>query len=215
MIYIGIVEKNESFVLAIKTFLLDRADCSIVFECATIEEYYQLNDTIKIADVVFVSVAEEAHALIMAAGIRKQYNFMQVVFMLSSNDERLVLKAIKAGVTGFLKKPFSQKALEDCLGNIYEGKSYLAFDIQRKVFDMLYQEQLQSGRKIGTHILTAREADIIKLILKGNTNKEIGEALFISHHTVNEHLKRIFRKLNVNSRIKLIYKVVADFNLYD
>lgn len=215
MIYIGIVEGNETFVLAIKTFLQDRKDCHIVFECATMEDYYQLDETHKIADLVLVSVAEEEHALTLAAGIRKQYNFMQVVFMLNANDERLVLKAIKAGVTGFLKKPFSQRALEECIANLTEGKSFLSFDIQRKVFDMLYQEQQQTGRKIGTHQLTAREAEIIKLILKGSTNKEIGEALFISHHTVNEHLKRIFRKLNVNSRIKLIYKVVADFNIYE
>lgn len=215
MIYIGIVEKNETFVLAIKTFLLDRKDCVIVFECSTIEEYQQMSDTRKMADIVLVGVADEATALQMATGIRKQFSFMQLVFMLTTNDERLVLKAVKAGVTGFLKKPFSQRLLEECITNVAEGKSFLAFDVQRKVFDMLYFEQLQAGRKVGTSMLTPREADIIKLILKGYTNKEIGVALFISHHTVNEHLKRIFRKLNVNSRIKLIYKIVADFNLYD
>ncbi|GGH67381.1 DNA-binding NarL/FixJ family response regulator [Filimonas zeae] len=215
MIYIGIVEKNETFVLAIKTFLQDRKDCLVVFECSTIEEYQQLADAQKMADLVFIGVAEEGPALQLAASIRKQFSFIQLVFMLTVNDERLVLRAVKAGVTGFLKKPFSQRVLEDCIQHIGEGRSFLAFDVQRKLFDLLFHEQLQSGRRIGTNMLTPREAEIIKLILKGYTNKEIGVALFISHHTVNEHLKRIFRKLNVNSRIKLIYKIVADFNLYD
>lgn len=215
MIYIGIVEKNETFALAIKTFLLDRKDCLIVFECSTIDEYQQLPDAQKMADLVFIGAAEEGPALQLAANIRKQFSFIQLVFMLAANDERLILRAVKAGVTGFLKKPFSQRVLEDCIHHVGEGRSFLPFDVQRKLFDLLYYEQQQAGRKVGTHMLTPRESEIIKLILKGHTNKEIGEELFISHHTVNEHLKRIFRKLNVNSRIKLIYKIVADFNLYD
>jgi len=58
-------------------------------------------------------------------------------------------------------------------------------------------------------VLSKREFDIIKLITRGLTNKEIGEKLNISHHTVNEHLKKIYRKFDVNSRGRLIHKFIT------
>jgi len=52
----------------------------------------------------------------------------------------------------------------------------------------------------GTHDLTARETDVLRLIAAGLTNKEIGERLVLSHRTVEAHLYSIFNKLNVTTR---------------
>lgn len=61
--------------------------------------------------------------------------------------------------------------------------------------------------------VSPREEEVLELIVHGKTNKEIANTLFISEHTVKNHLSRIFNKMNVTDRsqiIALIYKVILD-----
>ena len=57
-----------------------------------------------------------------------------------------------------------------------------------------------TGAAIGTHGLSARELEVLRLIAKGSSNREIASALVISEHTVARHVQNIFRKLGVPSR---------------
>jgi DNA-binding NarL/FixJ family response regulator len=215
MTYIGIIEKEESTLYHIKTCVVNVKGCSVAFACSSFKEYQQLSEDKKKVDILFIGFANEFEGLNTVAKIKREDNTTQVVFIISSNNEIFLLKAIKVGVVGFLKIPFSQSVFEECVSNILSGKSFLSYELQRKVFDQLHLENASYSNVVSPDLLTERETDIVRLILKGYTNKEIGDSLFISHHTVNEHLKRVFRKLNVNSRVKLIYKIVADLNLYD
>ena len=61
----------------------------------------------------------------------------------------------------------------------------------------------------GVNLLTAREADVLGLVAKGLTNREIGQQLYLSHRTVRNHLYRIFPKLGITSRTELAAVVSA------
>lgn len=215
MTYIGIIEKEENALCDIAASVLNTEGLTIAFACSSFREY-QVMSEMKKADLMIICLPGELESLNVITRINKEKPRLPMILVLPVPNERLLLKAIRTGVLGFLNVGFSHSSFEACVSAIRAGDSFLEPGMQRRLFNLLHCEQLNGHKdKTATHpdALTEREIEIVRLILKGYTNKEIGECLFISHHTVNEHLKRVFRKLNVNSRVKLINKVVADFNL--
>jgi DNA-binding CsgD family transcriptional regulator len=77
--------------------------------------------------------------------------------------------------------------------------------IAAKVLDY-FQQQQQKNKELDQSHLTEREKEILQLLMKGNSYKEIAGAIFISIETVNSHVKNIYRKLNVHSRSELSAK---------
>lgn len=215
MTSIGIIEKEESIVYQINSCLDNAKGYRVAFSCASFREYKLLSEAQRKADVLFIGVVSELEGLTTIGKIKRRNAAIQVIVMHTSKSEYFILKAVRAGAIGFLHLPFSREIFEECLVAIIEGRSFLCSEMQRKLFHLLYRENPAYGTVMNSQLLTGRENDIVRLLLKGYTNKEIGDSLFISHHTVNEHLKRVFRKLNVNSRGKLINKMVADINLHD
>ncbi|RXK85667.1 response regulator transcription factor [Filimonas effusa] len=213
MTYIGIIEKEEGALCHIKTSALNTEGVSMAFTCSSFRGYHALPEISRKADIIIVGPTTDLEGLNTLVRINKEQPKAELILVLTGSNEQLVLKAIKAGVVGFLNDGFTQPLFHACITHVKAGQSFLTADLQRRLFNLLHIEHMHCEDRAKPNLLTEREADIVRLILKGYTNKEIGECLFISHHTVNEHLKRVFRKLNVNSRVKLINKVVADFNL--
>ena len=69
-----------------------------------------------------------------------------------------------------------------------------------------FQHQEDKNRNLDQSKLTEREKEILQLLIKGNSYKEIAGAIFISVETLNSHIKNIYRKLNVHSRSELAAK---------
>lgn len=74
--------------------------------------------------------------------------------------------------------------------------------IAAKVFEYFQQGQ-NKNKELEQANLTGREKEILQLLIKGNSYKEIAGAIFISVETLNSHIKNIYRKLNVHSRSEL------------
>ena len=77
--------------------------------------------------------------------------------------------------------------------------------IAAKVLDY-FQKQQKSNSELNQSNLTEREKEILNLLIKGNSYKEIAAGIYISVETLNSHIKNIYRKLNVHSRSELAAK---------
>lgn len=121
------------------------------------------------------------------------------VAMLSMHDEAsLVRNVLKEGVNGYLLKNIQQFELRNALKQISMGLPYVSPEITRMMMmDMKFPEQK-------AELLTEREKEILKLITKEFSNKQMAEKLFISERTVETHRKNIFRKTNTTSLVGLI-----------
>ncbi len=110
-----------------------------------------------------------------------------------------MLEQTAEGVTGFLDmdEPIKKflRELDDIIGGDFVVSTNFIRQLKRN--GAIIEE------KLGT-ILSERETDILNLVSKGNTNKEIGEELFISENTVKAHLKNILTKLDLRNRQQLI-----------
>jgi DNA-binding NarL/FixJ family response regulator len=120
-------------------------------------------------------------------------------------DDDKIFGAIKAGANGYLLKKDSPQKILDAIDAVVKGESPMNGMIAAKVLDY-FQKQKSNAEQLEQHKLTEREKEILHLLIKGNSYKEIASAIFISVETLNSHIKNIYRKLNVHSRSELAAK---------
>lgn len=118
--------------------------------------------------------------------------------LLSMHDEPSIVKeAIKFGVNGYLLKNIQQTELKEAIRKIYSGLIYVSAEITTQLLH-------QSGNSINESSLTERELEVLNLITKENSNKQIAEKMHISERTVETHRKNIFRKTSTTSLVGLV-----------
>lgn len=118
--------------------------------------------------------------------------------VLSMHDEaHLVKEILKEGVNGYVLKKDTKNELLEAIYAVRAGKMYLSNDINAMLVKSLYEPD--EGK-----LLTAREREVLHLIAKEYSNRNIAEELFISERTVETHRKNIFRKTKTTSIVGLI-----------
>ncbi|MCE7862763.1 MAG: DNA-binding response regulator [Bacteroidetes bacterium CHB5] len=123
--------------------------------------------------------------------------------ILSMHDEgALVRQILKEGVDGYILKSVQQLELKNALHQIMRGMPYISPEITRMLLTDIGQQPEE--------LLTAREREILNLIAKEYSNKQIADKLFISERTVETHRKNIFRKTNTSTLVGLIKYAFAN-----
>ena len=122
---------------------------------------------------------------------------VKVAMLTDSKDEDKLFSAIEAGATGYLLKDMRIGDLVESIDLIGKGEVVvppsLAGKLVRKVTVKTKEAEVKEG-------LSEREIEILKLLVRGNINKEIAEALFITENTVKVHMKNILGKLQLRNR---------------
>jgi DNA-binding NarL/FixJ family response regulator len=120
-------------------------------------------------------------------------------------DQAKVLESIKAGARGYLLK---DERIEDCVGAIREirrGGSPISPIIARQLLQQL-QPAASPAAAAGEETLSPREAEVLNLLARGFSYAEIATLLGLSPQTVGTYVKRIYRKLEVNSRSEAVFE---------
>ncbi len=119
-------------------------------------------------------------------------------------DERHMMAAIEAGASGYLLKNSELDTIGHAIVEMLEGGSPMSPSIARSLIKR-FQPQA-SADQTPANDLTKRELEVLKLIARGLNYNEISVSLDISYHTVASHVKKIYRKLQVNSRSEAVYE---------
>ena len=125
--------------------------------------------------------------------IRKRDSSARIIVLTTYDTDTEILRAIKAGTKAYLLKDARREELLDCIRRVNRGETCIPASLIEKVAAGLSSEPL-----------TGRELNVLELLARGKSNKEIGVSLYISETTVKSHLRSIFRKLNVLSRTEAI-----------
>jgi DNA-binding NarL/FixJ family response regulator len=134
--------------------------------------------------------------------IKSSHPQVQVLILTMHKDEEYLSYALGAGAAGFILKQDADPELLKALATIRRGKTYLSPAISEVVPDLLRRRQKPDGTP--KEVLTHREREILTLLADGKSSKEIGELLFISLRTVQNHRANIMRKLKVKRTTDLI-----------
>jgi DNA-binding NarL/FixJ family response regulator len=135
--------------------------------------------------------------------IKKIFPEIKILMLTVFEDEEKIFGAIRAGANGYLLKKDTPQKIMGAIEAVQNGESPMNGMIASKVLDFFQQSKTAL---IDESVLTEREGQILRLLMKGNSYKEIATEIFISVETLNSHVKNIYRKLNVHSRSELAAK---------
>jgi DNA-binding NarL/FixJ family response regulator len=125
----------------------------------------------------------------------------RIVMLTVSEAERDLLDAVAAGAVGYLVKSTPPDELRLALWRAAEGEPVFSPQLAALVLGEFRRMAKQSG---GLQPLTEREREVLQYVARGHTYKEIGEQLFISEKTVENHVRNILGKLHLNRKQELI-----------
>jgi len=184
----------------LRAILESEADFDVVGEGADGAEAVDLSLRLK-PDLVVLDIrmphvdGVEATRRIRAAG------GPQVVILSTYDDDEFIFEALKAGAVGYLLKDFPSDELIKALRTVHHGGGVLIPPpIAAKVVDELRRDRRPDQGPSLAEPLTRREEEILRLLGRGQSNKEIAEQLFLSEGTVKNYISRIYAKLGARDR---------------
>lgn len=159
-------------------------------------------------DVVLMDIdMPEVNGIEALKKVREVYDQLPVIMLTVFEDNDHIFNAICAGASGYLlKKNFDQ--IVPAIKDVLNGGAPMTGVIARKVL-ALFPRPAQSKLEEET-LLSSREQELLQLLIKGYSYKMIADELQIALETVRSHIKKIYRKLQVNSATEAIYKVSRD-----
>lgn len=130
-----------------------------------------------------------------------------LVFTVSDDDEK-VFSSFRAGASGYILKDSRPVEITSAVEELRKGGAPMSFPIARKVLREFRNLPADNGLEGSFTALSQREEEILNLLYRGSTYREIAKRLSISTHTVHTHIKNIYQKLQTNSRSLAIYEAI-------
>jgi DNA-binding NarL/FixJ family response regulator len=129
----------------------------------------------------------------------------KVLILTTFEEDDYVFGALRAGASGFLLKRTRPEELIAAVHSIAAGDSLLSPSVTRRVIDRMAQQptpELAAHGKVNQ--LTRREREVLQLIARGLSNREIATALVVEESTIRTHVKRILMKLDLRDRVQAV-----------
>ena len=139
----------------------------------------------------------------VTAAVLKTDPSARVLILSASGEQDDVLEAVKAGATGYLVKSASREELLDAVRRVARGDSVFTAGLAGLVLGEFRRLAEPSNGIVGNPELTERETEILKMVAKGMSYKQIAERLVLSHRTVQNHVQNTLRKLQMHNRVEL------------
>ncbi len=129
----------------------------------------------------------------------------RVLILTTFEQDDYVFDALRAGASGFLLKRTRPEELISAVHTIAAGESLLSPSVARRVIDRVVQQPLADLAERGQlQTLTPREREVLTLVARGLSNREIAAALVVEDSTVRTHVRRILMKLGLRDRIQAV-----------
>lgn len=135
--------------------------------------------------------------------LKATHEDVEFIMLTVYKDSESIFNALAAGASGYLLKQAAREELAEAVEQVQAGGSPMSSQIARKVVQSFRRP---APAESDTTKLTAREQQVLELLVKGFLYKEIADALGISYDTVNNHIRHVYEKLRVRSRSQAMLK---------
>ena len=186
----------------LRTLLELETDLDVVGEAADGQQaliaYEELNPTVVLMDIR-MPVMDGVQA---TRRLLDQQPNAKIIILTTFDDDQYVFEGLRAGALGYLLKDVSGEELSEAIRTIAKGGALIEPSIARRVlaeFSRLAPPTAQAAGSL-TEELSEREAEVLRLLAKGLTNRQIAERLFLAEGTVKNYVSTILQKLGVDDR---------------
>ena len=162
-------------------------------------------------DVVLMDVRmPKVNGIEAARQIREVLPSTKILMLTVSDEEDDLYEAIKAGANGYLLKEISVEEVASAIHAVMQGQSLISPSMASKLLNEFNSLARMAAEReqLPAPVLTARELEVLKLVARGMSNKEVADELYISENTVKNHVRNILEKLHLHSRMEAVMYAV-------
>jgi len=186
-----------------RRILEQRPDVTVVGEASSGEEALEKVETLRPA-VVFMDVnLPGIGGIEVTRRLRIQYPLLKVIVLSVHTDEAYVSRALTTGASAYIVKQGAARELEEALEAVVAGHVYLSPLISRAIVNTYIKHALQTTRP-DEALLTPKEREVLQLLTRGLSSKQMGQQLKASAQTVDVHRKSIMKKLDLHTVPELV-----------
>ncbi|CAM4225789.1 response regulator transcription factor [Paenibacillus phoenicis] len=225
VIKVLLADDHQLFREGLKRILNMEEDIEVVGECGdgaqVLESCLQLQPEIVLMDINMPLL----NGVDATAELREALPDVKVIILSIHDDESYVFETLRKGATGYLLKDMEAESLINAIRTVAEGNAFIHPKVTGKLIQQLRRMEYLSEtgaiaedtaiREAGVKFvagddnpLTRREAEVLRLMAEGRSNKMIGEHLFISEKTVKNHVSSILQKMDVDDRTQAVINAI-------
>ncbi|NOU95076.1 response regulator [Paenibacillus sp. LMG 31456] len=233
---IGTSKRNIKLVLAddhqlfregVKRILNMENDLEVVGECGDGIQVIELCNTLN-PDIVLMDINMPVeNGVVATEKLKEIFPDIKVIILSIHDDESYVFETLRKGASGYLLKDMEAESLINAIRSVVAGHAYIHPKVTGKLINQLrrmtYLDEVgaagsgavpkEAGVKYihtDSSPLTRREAEVLRLMAEGKSNKMIGEFLFISEKTVKNHVSSILQKMEVDDRTQAVIVAIKN-----
>jgi two-component system, NarL family, nitrate/nitrite response regulator NarL len=199
-IKVAVVDDHQIVIDGISALLNNHHNIVIVATSTSPLDLLNILENLEIDILITDVMMPELNGYELSKKVKQLYPSIKILALSMNGDGQVISDMINdADISGYVMKNISKNELVLAVEKIAEGGIYFT----QEILDELNKHNNIKQENTDTH-LTNREVEIVKLIEKERSNKQIADSLFISERTVETHRKNIFRKTKTNSIVGLI-----------
>lgn len=191
---------------ALANFLDQQPRVSVVGEIGSIEGTYELTEQLQ-PDIVLLEIRQATgNGIEVTARIRARLPHVEVLVLTDSECPDDALHALRAGAKGYLLKSVSVGQVVQAIETVHQGGVIISPEVAgylQRELTRIPARAAATQALVSETVLTEREWEVLELIRRGHSNREIGRILCISESTVKSHLHRMLGKLHLTSRTQM------------
>jgi DNA-binding NarL/FixJ family response regulator len=209
MISVGIIEDNIFLLKSFRDYINSAEELEVVFSCTSMEEAKEHfgSKKNKQPDIILLDIVLPGQSGLDGIPIIKsKFPDTKIIILTGHNDQELIMNSIKIGAVGYALKSAQLSTLVDIIRQVSRLGAYIDQTLIEKVILSLQQKNKNSF----LDALTFREKEIVSLVEKGLSYKQMSDQLFVTNYTVNYHLKNIYKKLSIHSKSELLSRLMEE-----
>jgi DNA-binding NarL/FixJ family response regulator len=201
-IRVVVVDDHPLFREGVANIIGNEADLEVVGQGASADEAIKLAHDL-LPDVILLDVDMPGNGIEAARKIAQVYPVIKMIVLTVSETEEHLVSAIKAGAKAYILKGVAGRELIRILRGVLAGESYVPPALAATLLIEM-SKPVARARSSDENLdeLTEREHEILELLSKGLSNKEIGEKLFLTEKTIKHYVTNILQKLQVRNRVE-------------
>jgi DNA-binding NarL/FixJ family response regulator len=196
-----VADPHPIYLLGMERLLSTEPEINLQALCATAEEALQAvrqhQPDLLILDINF----RDRSGLELIRDLRQEGLPVKVIILAGVLDDEQTIETLRLGVQGVLLKSMPTRMLVQCIHNVYAGGQWMEKQSLGHAFEKMLRREA-GARRLAT-ILTDRETEVMCLVARGMSNRQIASQLVVGEGTVKVHVHNIYAKLGVSNRVDL------------
>ncbi len=208
-----VVDDHQLFLDGIR-HILEKLDEEIqITEANNVEKAIQALESPGDLDLALIDLCMPGmDGIALLQSLKERKLRLPVVVVSGEDDAVKIRSALELGALGFIPKSYGSQQMLEALNAVLAGDIYLPSHIEQQINRLSTRRppaEAETNSALKVSGITRRQYDVLQLMARGYSNKQIGSTLFLTEHTVKSHVSALFVLLNANNRTTCVQSAIA------